>query len=47
MLAIPDGIATAALIPLGYPAKRFPRKLARRPVEEVCFGDAWGAPAFA
>jgi len=43
---IPDGVATAALIPLGFPAKPFPRKLARRPLAELCFGDAWGAPAF-
>lgn len=44
LLAIPDGIATAALVPLGYPAKGFPKKLARRPLEETCFVDGWGAP---
>jgi len=46
LLGIPGGIATAAMIPIGYPARGFPRKLARRPLEEVCFGDAWGQPLF-
>jgi nitroreductase len=46
LFGIPDDVLTAALIPLGYPAKPFPKKLARRPLAEVCFGDAWGAPAF-
>lgn len=44
LLAIPDGVATAALIPLGYPAKGFAKKLSRRPLEEIVFGDAYGAP---
>jgi nitroreductase len=47
LLGIPDGVATAAMIPLGYPARPFPRKLARRPLDEIVYGDAWGAPAFA
>ncbi|MEW6272697.1 MAG: nitroreductase family protein [Thermodesulfobacteriota bacterium] len=46
LLDIPEGVATAALIPLGWPARPFPKRLARRPVEEICFGDAWGTPAF-
>ncbi|MGH7896221.1 MAG: nitroreductase family protein, partial [Candidatus Binatia bacterium] len=46
LLAIPDGIATAAMIPMGYPAKGFPKKLARRPLEESCFGDTYGSPLF-
>jgi nitroreductase len=44
LLAIPDGVATAALVPLGYPARGFPKRLARRPLEEIAFADAWGAP---
>ena len=44
LLAIPDGIATAAMIPLGYPAKGFPKRLSRRPLEESCFADTYGAP---
>lgn len=47
LLAIPDNVATAALIPLGYPAKAFPKKLSRRPVEEIAFADTYGAPLFA
>jgi nitroreductase len=43
LLGIPDGIATAAMIPLGYPARPFPKRLARRPLEETSFVDAWGA----
>jgi nitroreductase len=43
LLGIPDGIATAAMIPMGYPAKPFPKRLARRPLDETCFADAWGS----
>src|SRR5262245_5762697 len=46
LLAIPDGVATAAMVALGYPAKGFPKKLARRPLAEWCFGDTYGAPLF-
>jgi len=46
LLAIPDGVATAALIPLGYPSKGFPKKLSRRPVEEIAFADTYGVPLF-
>jgi nitroreductase len=45
LLGIPeDGIATAALLALGFPAEPFPRKLARRPLDEMVFGDRWGDP---
>jgi len=44
LLAIPDGIATAATITLGYPARAFPTRLARRPLTELCFADRWSAP---
>ena len=44
LLAIPDGIATAATITLGYPARPFPKRLARRPLADLCFSDRWGAP---
>jgi len=46
LLAIPDDALTAALIPLGYPARPFPKKLGRRPLADICFGESWGAPAF-
>lgn len=44
LLAIPDGVATAALVPMGYPAKPFPKRLARKPLEESVYGDGWGEP---
>jgi nitroreductase len=44
LLHIPDGIATAAMITLGYPAKPFPKRLRRRPLAEMAFGDVYGAP---
>jgi nitroreductase len=46
LLAIPDDVLTAALVPLGYPAKPFPKKLGRRPLAEICFADTWGERAF-
>ena len=46
LLGIPEGVATAALIALGYPEKGFPKKLARRPVEEIAYGDRYGARLF-
>ena len=45
LLGIPDDVAVAALIPLGYPsdATQF-GPTTRRPVEEVAFLDGWGTP---
>ncbi len=45
-LGIPDNVATAALIPLGYPAEgqRFSRAR-RRPASEVTFHERWGQRA--
>jgi len=37
LLDIPDDLSTAAFIVAGYPAKPFPTKLYRRPVEEIAF----------
>jgi nitroreductase len=42
LLRIPDGIATAATVALGYPAKPFPKRLQRRPLEETAFVDEFG-----
>ena len=42
LLAIPDGIATAATIALGHPSRPFPTRLARRPLAELAFADRWG-----
>jgi nitroreductase len=41
LLGIPADVETAALIPLGYPLKRFGRP-PRRPASEVTFFDRWG-----
>lgn len=46
LLGIPDAVATAALVALGYPEKGFPKALPRRPVEEIAFADTYGAPLF-
>jgi nitroreductase len=44
LLGVPDGVLTAATIALGWPAGVFPKRLARRPLGETCFADAWGVP---
>src|SRR5262245_14745604 len=44
LLGIPDGVATAATVALGYPARPFPKRLARRPLADTCFLDAYGDP---
>jgi nitroreductase len=46
LLGIPDDVETAALLPIGYPARRSPYgSTTRAPVEEVMFYDKWGATA--
>ena len=47
LLTIPEGIATGATVALGYPARGFPKKLARRPLAETCFRDSFGSPLLA
>lgn len=44
LLGIPDDLSTAAFIVAGYPAKPFPTKLYRRPVEEIAFMDGLDRP---
>ena len=44
LLGIPEEYSTACHIVAGYPAKGFPKKLLRSPVEELAFVDTWGAP---
>ena len=44
LLGIPEEYATAAHIVAGYPAKPFPTKLTRRPVEEIAFLDSFDNP---
>ena len=44
LLEIPDEYLTACHLAAGYPAKGFPTKLSRRPVEEIAFLDSFGNP---
>jgi nitroreductase len=41
VLGIPDSAATFALMPIGYPIRRY-GPLTRKPVSEVTFADRWG-----
>jgi nitroreductase len=43
LLGIPDGVATAGTIALGWPARPLPKRLTRRPLEEFVFSERWGA----
>lgn len=42
VLGIPADVGTAAMVTLGWPAKPFPKKLKRRPLSEIAFGDTYG-----
>ncbi|HUB98616.1 MAG TPA: nitroreductase family protein [Solirubrobacterales bacterium] len=42
LLEIPEGFITAAHVVAGYPAKGFPKKLTRAPVEDTVFVDTFG-----
>jgi nitroreductase len=44
LLEIPDEIALAAHIGVGYRAEPWPKRLSRRPVEEFAFGERFGEP---
>ncbi len=44
LLEIPDDIALAAHIGVGYPDEPWPKALARRPVEEFAFAERWQQP---
>lgn len=44
LLGLPEEFSTACHVVAGYPAKGFPRKLLRSPVEELAFADTWGVP---
>ena len=46
LLSIPDGFLTAAHVAVGYPAKGFPKKLTRTPVEEIVGLDDFATPMF-
>lgn len=43
LLSIPDGFDTAALIPVGFPAKGVVfGRVSRKPISEVVYGNRWG-----
>jgi nitroreductase len=44
LLALPDDLALAAHIGVGHRAGPWPRRLARRPVEEFAFSERYGQP---
>jgi nitroreductase len=44
LLAIPQGVATAGMIVLGWPARPLATRLTRRPVEDAVFGERYGQP---
>lgn len=46
LLAIPEGFITAAHIAIGYPAKGFPTKLTRSPVEDIVSLERFGEPLY-
>jgi nitroreductase len=41
VLGVPDNVATFALMPIGYPTRKY-GPLTRKPVAEVTYADAWG-----
>ena len=43
VLGMPDNAATFALMPIGYPTRKY-GPLTRKPVAEVTFADSWGSP---
>jgi nitroreductase len=44
LLEIPDDLALAAHIGVGYRAEPWPKRLSRKPVEEFAFGERFGEP---
>jgi nitroreductase len=44
LLEMPDDLALAAHIGVGYRADDWPKRLARKPVEEFAFGERFGEP---
>jgi nitroreductase len=46
LLGIPDGIATAATLAIGYPARPLHRRLSRKPISELVFSERYGTPLF-
>lgn len=47
LLEVPEGVITAAHVALGYPARGFPTKLSRSPVEDFVFAERFSEKLFA
>ena len=43
VLGIPDAVSTFALMPIGYPTRKY-GPLTRKPVTDVTSADSWGTP---
>jgi nitroreductase len=46
LLEIPEGVLVAGLVTIGYPARPLPRRLSRRPVDQLVFSERYGDPLF-
>jgi nitroreductase len=44
MVSIPEPWATAAAVPIGYPIGHGHGPISRRSVDDLVYGDSWGAP---
>jgi nitroreductase len=44
LLGLPEGVAVAAVVALGWPERPLHRRLTRRPVEELLFSERYGEP---
>ncbi len=44
LLGIPSDVAVAAVLTLGHPERPLPRRLSRRPLSEIAYGESWGQP---
>ena len=44
LLAIPQDVATAGMIVLGWPARPLATRLTRRPLEDAVFAERYGEP---
>ena len=44
LLRIPDDVATAAMLTVGYPVRPFPKRLRRQPLGQSVFAEEFGRP---
>ena len=46
LLEIPEEFITAAHVAVGYPARGFPARLTRHPVEDIVYSERFGEPLY-